>query len=83
MTQQQLLEQTLSGLEKMIAKYKRNESPGDKDRLNATKQAHTALRKVIMMIDLSGEFDVITPVKQGTKHGWMVVDKNQKTRYYC
>ena len=83
MKQQQLLEHTLQGLEQMINKYKLNQNAGDRDRLDATKQAHSALRKVMLMCEITGEFNEITPVKQGKKHGWMIIDKNMKTKYYC
>ena len=83
MNQQELLEETLSGLEKLISRYKTNSTPGDRERLKATQEAHSALRKVILMIALNGDFNVISPTKKGNKHGWMVIDKNNKTRYYC
>ncbi len=83
MITQTTLETTLKGLEELITKYKMNHNPDDRRRLEATKAAHSALRKVILMMEINGEIECITPIKDGKKHGWIIIDRNNKEKRYC
>lgn len=83
MIKQETLETVCAGLEEMIKKYKRNSNKGDKERLEATKQAHAALRKVILTCTIKGEPHKITPLKFGEKYGWTVIENDHSQKNYC
>ncbi len=83
MVTQSTLETTLEGLESLINKYKLNNHPDDKRKLKVTKASHSALRKVILMMEINGDISCITPISDGKKHGWMVIDSNNKEKAYC
>lgn len=83
MIKQEILEEVCAGLEVLIKKYKRNLEKGDRERLDATKQAHAALRKVILTCSIKGEVQAIAPIKKGEKYGWFVVENDLSQKNYC
>ncbi len=78
----EVLEEVCKGLEEMMKKYKRNQIPGDKDRYDATKQAHAALRKVILTTTIKGDIQSISPIQNGKKYGWAVIDNDSNLKNY-
>lgn len=62
-------------LNKLIRRFKRNNTTKDQIRLNATIDAKNAIRKVTLLVALSGSLKSIKPIfdrKRGT--GWEIVD---------
>lgn len=83
MVTQQVLEEVSQGLEKLMKQYKQNLKSGDKERFELTKQAHAALRKIILMTTIKGDIVNISPIKKGAKAGWVVVDSESNIKNYC
>lgn len=82
MIKQETLEEVCAGLEALMKKYKQNQVKGDRERLEATKQAHAALRKVILTCTIKGEVLGISPVKNGEKYGWFVIENDLTQKSY-
>lgn len=82
MIKQEILEEVCAGLEVLMKKYKQNQVKGDRERLEATKQAHAALRKVILTCTIKGEVQAIAPIKNGEKYGWFVVENDLTQKSY-
>lgn len=72
------------GLAKMLKRFKQNTNADDTRRLKATKDAKTAIRKVILAVAIKGDIKEITPIQSdnGIKIGWEVIDKNDKIIKY-
>ncbi|EQC49848.1 hypothetical protein [Bacteriovorax sp. DB6_IX] len=83
MVTKQVVEDVAKGLEVLMKKYKLNAVPGDKERYEATKKAHTALRKVILTMEIKGDIQTLSPIKNGKKFGWMVIDLENNSKNYC
>lgn len=82
MLNKEIIENVAKGLEVLMKKYKLNASPGDKERYEATKQAHAAIRKVILTMEIKGDILNITPIKKGDKCGWTVIDSENNSKNY-
>ncbi|EQC45719.1 hypothetical protein [Bacteriovorax sp. Seq25_V] len=82
MIKQDVLEEVCAGLEEMMKKFKRNQVAGDKERYEATKQAHAALRKVILTMTIKGDIQSISPIQNGSKYGWAVIDAENSLKNY-
>jgi len=82
MVTKDIVEDIAKGLEKLMKRYKLNSVPGDKERYEATKQAHTALRKVILTMEIKGDIQQLAPFKKGDKCGWSVTDLDNKSKNY-
>ncbi|OIQ19200.1 MAG: hypothetical protein BM556_07900 [Bacteriovorax sp. MedPE-SWde] len=82
MMTKETIEDIAKGLEALMKKYRRNAIPGDKERYDATKQAHTAIRKVIMTMEIKGDIRDIAPIKKGEKCGWTVTDMENNLKNY-
>lgn len=83
MVTQSELEKLGTHLENLINKYKMNNNKGDQRRLLETKQAFTAIRKVILNCAIKGDLIDMVPVKSDEGIGWEVIENNEKLiRYY-
>jgi hypothetical protein len=82
MLTKEVIEDVAKGLEVLMKKYRLNASPGDKERYEATKQAHAAIRKVILTMEIKGDILDITPIKKGDRCGWAVIDLENNTKNY-
>lgn len=76
------LETVCKGLEMLMKKYKHNSMPGDKEKYEATKQAHMALRKVVLTMTIKGDIINIVPQKNGQKYGWSVLEGDSNMKNY-
>lgn len=82
MVTQDELQKVCDGLQVLIKQFKKNSRPGDKERLKATEQAHTALRKVILVMAIQGDLKNISPIKNGDKCGWTTVALDGSCKNY-
>lgn len=73
------------GLNLLMQKYKKNENPGDLERLKAVADAKVAIRKVMLSVAIKGDIKDIVPVIENAKGaGWEVVDFQDKViRYHA
>lgn len=63
------------GLNRLIARYKKNSDTKDAVRLSAALDAKKALRKIILIVAVTGNLQSIKPIfskKQGA--GWEIID---------
>jgi hypothetical protein len=73
------------GLNLLIQKYKRNEYPGDVQKLQATQDAKVAIRKVMLSVAIKGDIkDIVPIIERGKGAGWEVTDfENKIVRYHA
>ena len=70
-------------LEGLIKKLKRNTNRGDIEKIVFVEEAKTAIRKVQLLIAISGDIQGIKPIKDRTHGcGWEIIDNNGVTRRY-
>jgi len=73
------------GLNLLIQKYKKNENPGDQQKLQATMDAKVAIRKVMLSVAIKGDIkDIVPIIERGKGAGWEVTDFEDKiVRYHA
>jgi hypothetical protein len=73
------------GLNLLMQKYKKNENPGDLERLKAVMDAKVAIRKVMLSVAIKGDIKDIIPVIEDMRGaGWEVTDFQDKVvRYHA
>ena len=73
------------GLNLLMQKYKKNENPGDLQRLKAAMDAKVAIRKVMLSVAIKGDIKDIIPVIEDRRGaGWEVTDFQDKiVRYHA
>lgn len=73
------------GLNLLIKRYKKNERPGDLEKMKAAMDAKAAIRKVILSVAIKGDVkDIIPVVEKGKGAGWEVTDSDNKViRYHA
>lgn len=73
------------GLNLLIQKYKRNENPGDLQKMQATQDAKVAIRKVMLSVAIKGDIkDIVPIIERGKGAGWEVTDfENKVVRYHA
>ena len=76
------LNEVSQGLTLLMEKFQKNSTEGDLRRLSATIQAHRALRRVILTMEIKGDILNISPLRRGNKYGWVVTDSFRKIKFY-
>lgn len=73
------------GLNLLIQKYKRNEQPGDLQKMQAAMDAKVAIRKVMLSVAIKGDIkDIVPIIERGKGAGWEVTDfENKVVRYHA
>ena len=67
------------GLNLLIKKYKRNQSEGDLQKMQAAMDAKVAIRKVMLSVAIKGDIkDIIPIIERGKGAGWEVTDFEDK-----
>ena len=67
------------GLNLLLQKYKLNQNPDDKKRVQAVMDAKLAIRKVMLSVAIKGDIkDIIPLLESGKGAGWQVTDFDNK-----
>ncbi len=67
------------GLNLLIKKYKRNQSEGDLQKMQAAMDAKVAIRKVMLSVAIKGDIkDIVPIIERGKGAGWEVTDFEDK-----